>query len=368
MIENKNYEKEYQELTNDFHVKLLNISLVITFVSFLIEVIYYPLCLKAEMVLLPFGDYVIMFIIRPTVINLIAYFVAKYSYKKHEAKKRRQTMVPINLIIFICANTVITHAVFGSLYAIYVIPILLTIIYGDIILTKKILLNTIAISIISYYIISIDPYTVHADIFLFNVALSLLLMFISYLIAVAIIKYEHKKEEILIESFVQNAKLEDEANHDGLTKLYNHNAFEKILEENLNNKSYRGLQLAIIDIDFFKRVNDTYGHEAGNVVLVKFAELIKRYENNDIKPARYGGEEFAMIFNGLTSQEAYSIIDKLKTDMSMIRFPELNNENITFSAGIAEHIDELTMTELIKKTDEALYFSKKNGRNQINIA
>lgn len=362
---NKNLKNDYELLVKDFEKKLINISLVVIMIQFLIEVIYFPMCFFSEMIQIPIMEYILVFIARPTIVNLLAYAFANYSYGKYK-KENRNKIVPINLIIFMSMNIVFTHSVFGALYAIYIIPVLLTIVYGDLKITKRILGFTIVGSLISYILIPFDSYTTTSDNYLFNVILSYVLIICSYVITKVIIEYIAKKEKILSDSFAENIQLKDELEHDGLTNLYNHSAFMGILDT--LTKENKDINMAILDIDFFKKVNDTYGHEAGNVVLKAFAELLKSYESQKIKPARYGGEEFAILFDGFSSDDVFLIIEKIRKDLEAIKFKELKNNNVTFSAGIAKYSSDLDITNFIEKADFALYKSKKNGRNQTTMS
>lgn len=365
-MENKNFQGDYNKLSTNFQKKLINMALMITIISFLIELIYLPLCYFGKMIIVPIPQYIYTFIIRPTILCLIGYFIAKYLYDKNEGNEYKQKIIPINLFVFICLNLVMTHAIFSCLYPIYIIPILLTIIYGDISITRKIFVNTLWISFIGFSLMFLDTTIVVPQRYFFSVILCYVLIFCSYFIARTIIKYEKSKEKILIDSFMENIQLIDKVNHDGLTNLYNYNAFINLLENELK-KEQENTHVAILDIDFFKKVNDTYGHEAGNVVLCKFAELLKSYESENIKPARYGGEEFILMFNGLLTNDVYRIVESIRKDISKISFKELNDKGITLSAGITKAQSKLETKELIEKADNALYMSKNNGRNQTTI-
>lgn len=362
---NKNLKKDYELLAKDFEKKLINISLIVIMIQFLIEVIYFPMCLFSGMIQVSIIEYILVFIARPTLINLLAYAFAKYSYGKYK-KESRNKIVPINLIIFISMNIVFTHSVFGALYTIYIIPILLTIVYGDLKITKKILCFTIVGSLISYILVPFDKYTTTPENYLFNVILSYVLIACAYIITKVIIEYIAKKEKILSDSFAENTQLKEELEHDGLTNLYNHSAFMEMLKA--LTEEGKNINMAILDIDFFKKVNDTYGHEAGNVVLKAFAELLKSYESQKIKPARYGGEEFAILFDGFSNDDVFNIVEKMRKDLETIKFKELKNNNVTFSAGIAKYSTDLDITNFIEKADFALYKSKKNGRNQTTMS
>ncbi|WED42763.1 diguanylate cyclase [Legionella cardiaca] len=155
---------------------------------------------------------------------------------------------------------------------------------------------------------------------------------------------------------------------DSLTGLLNHSSFLKRLELELNysRQSNFLLSLIMIDIDHFKKVNDTYGHPFGDIVIKKLATLLTlRLRNQDIV-GRYGGEEFAILLPKTNAQESKKIIEDIRQQFSQDYFPN-TSFSATFSAGIAQMSQDSNMKELVNQADQALYEAKHLGRNQIVI-
>jgi diguanylate cyclase (GGDEF)-like protein len=159
---------------------------------------------------------------------------------------------------------------------------------------------------------------------------------------------------------------------DALTKMYNRHYLYEIAEKILaqSKRLNYPLTLAIFDIDFFKKINDKYGHLAGDIVLKSFASLLmNRVRKTDIV-VRYGGEEFVAIFPETDSKRAFEIIESIRSfveDMK-ISIEESKFISITVSAGVAEYDFNETLDQLIKRADQALYLAKDRGRNRIEIA
>lgn len=166
--------------------------------------------------------------------------------------------------------------------------------------------------------------------------------------------------------------LSERLNTDGLTGLYNHTAFQDRLKKLFDNYQTHNhfFSIAILDIDFFKKVNDKYGHLKGDEVLKTFANLIKESIRANDFPARYGGEEFGIIFSGTNKYQAKKILERLRDNVKKVEFTsEKEKFSITFSAGIAEINSNLSNTaDLIRLADEAMYFSKNTGRDRITLA
>jgi diguanylate cyclase (GGDEF)-like protein len=143
------------------------------------------------------------------------------------------------------------------------------------------------------------------------------------------------------------------------------------MEHSFNLFKTKGISfsLVILDLDHFKKLNDTFGHQAGDSVLKEFAEILKsQLRKADDVAFRYGGEEFAVIARGAKSEHIKRSMDRIldRVRETTLQF-ETKTIRFTFSAGIEEVSPELDKTELIKRADAALYYAKRNGRNQIVI-
>ncbi|MBQ8168501.1 GGDEF domain-containing protein [bacterium] len=156
---------------------------------------------------------------------------------------------------------------------------------------------------------------------------------------------------------------------DPLTGLYNRRHFEESLErEFLRASRYKNnLSFAIIDVDFFKKINDTYGHSAGDYVLKEVAYLILQCFRKTDMVFRYGGEEFAVIITETPLERAVIPLERLRKLIEEYPFNYYSKDiKVTVSIGISE-VNEKTETvhNLFENADKALYKAKESGRNQI---
>jgi diguanylate cyclase (GGDEF)-like protein len=161
---------------------------------------------------------------------------------------------------------------------------------------------------------------------------------------------------------------------DALTPAYNHRFFQEALSKEISRHARTGheLGLALLDIDNFKKVNDTFGHPVGDDILKGLvAELMTNARDTDVV-ARYGGEEFAIIFPDTPAHSARDAANRLRALVESRVFapPQLGKTlHITVSVGIAVYPqDGLTPADLISRADAALYFAKKNGKNRVAAA
>ena len=162
---------------------------------------------------------------------------------------------------------------------------------------------------------------------------------------------------------------------DPLTKLYNRRFFfdaaVKELERTQRDKSLtKMLSLAILDIDLFKKVNDTYGHRAGDFILVELGNLLKTGIRKYDIIARYGGEEFIALFVNCDKVEAFNILNRLKDRFAAKNFEfESHSIKCSFSCGLVQINEcthkQVTIDSLVKMADARLYLAKRAGRNRI---
>jgi len=168
---------------------------------------------------------------------------------------------------------------------------------------------------------------------------------------------------------LRNALLYDKAVTDGLTRLYNHNHFQDSLQNQfLISKRYgRKLSLVMLDIDHFKKVNDDHGHQTGDLVLVKIAQMLKKKCRDADRAYRYGGEELAIIMPDTDCREALVGGERLREDIQTYPFTTFKGEplSLTASLGISTLTEKIGKKEdMVWQADQALYQAKREGRNK----
>lgn len=163
------------------------------------------------------------------------------------------------------------------------------------------------------------------------------------------------------------AKMAEMSTVDELTKLHNRRYFIEALEGEFERASRYEIEMALImvDLDHFKKINDTYGHPSGDMVLSKIGGILKKHVRRNDIACRYGGEEFAVILSNVSRENIYAAYDRFREMVSEHLFEyESNQFHITVSIGIAFSNDAESANDLLSQADQALYQAKDTGRNK----
>jgi diguanylate cyclase (GGDEF)-like protein len=178
-----------------------------------------------------------------------------------------------------------------------------------------------------------------------------------------------RANSIITDLTMQVKVLERNSNLDALTKVFNRRALTTYLSNlcKKENAEYN-LHLLILDIDDFKKINDTYGHIAGDKILIFIANILKKTLRDGDKVFRYGGEEFVIILNRITADACLEIANRI---LGLVRNNQLiykgESLNVTMSIGTTKFYKGDTPDSLIDRADKALYKSKTGGKNQMNM-
>jgi len=177
-------------------------------------------------------------------------------------------------------------------------------------------------------------------------------------------KFREKIEELFGTMKESISLLYELAIRDEKTGLYNNKFFETILDMEIEKVKRRQqkLSLFLIDIDFFKKINDTYGHLKGDEILIRLAKIIKKQIRKSDVAARFGGEEFFVLFPETDLKKARKIISRLRTAVKSDRI--LKKHGVTFSGGLTEFKKRDTKKTFKQRADKALYKAKQSGRDK----
>lgn len=176
---------------------------------------------------------------------------------------------------------------------------------------------------------------------------------------------------LVIEKIKRFRQLRDMMLHDSLTGAFNHTSIKNLMDSEISRSRREGhnMVVAMLDIDWFKKVNDTYGHPAGDRVLRDLSHLLHRRLRHSDSVGRYGGEEFMVVLGNTDINTALQVLNGIREHFAKIIHEESDKQfQVTFSAGIAQLSDFSDGKQLVSAADDALYRAKEAGRNRICLA
>jgi diguanylate cyclase (GGDEF)-like protein len=166
-------------------------------------------------------------------------------------------------------------------------------------------------------------------------------------------------------------RLEDLATTDGLTGLLNKRALTDVARHKLKaaERFKKPLSLLVCDIDHFKKVNDNYGHDIGDVVIKGFSDVLKRVKRDTDSVGRFGGEEFVLVCEQTDARGAELLAERIRAELASVVFHTPQGQlSVTCSVGVSTFPTAgQDWEQLFKATDEALYVSKRGGRNRVTL-
>ncbi len=346
----------------------IRIAFFLSAVNLFLEITMSILLIKQhpELIKLDLTSYCMLYIVVPSLINFTCCILGGLLASSNRFSERKRNYIAVLTLSGICFTMSCVHNVYSVLSCTLCFPIYVSVLFSDKEMTKK-------ISIISFFMVCIS--TVFAgfdgranDKLLFvDLFITIDLVVSSYLIARYLLRLEIEKHILLKESNLKQIQLTEQLKYDALTGLYNMSTFYSMLSTAIEREKIP-FSVAVIDIDDFKKVNDTYGHDNGNSVLIYLARLLETHCCAMGDVFRYGGEEFTVIFRNMTAQEVKPVMEDMQHIFEKYQFEFSNQSGITFSCGIDTALDkQMKPRDLFNRADEAMYEAKASGKNMTVI-
>ncbi len=349
-------------LIEKYRERLLKVHLATVAIVSFVEILAYFVFVHLEMEPLSFRSrYLWMGVIIPIIINTVTHMLAR----KISHSEKVKAEVKNNSVIYAAFVTTFVVSLFHRDYIVtscaFVFPVILSAMYNDV----KILKKSVVLAIVS---LTATVAVLFAENKLdMTTAMNVMVLYgfvaVSYLSGDLSIRFSQSNFLLIEEQADANDALERMLDLDPMTGLFNHETFYEKLEIAMKDKK---CTLAMIDIDNFKSVNDTYGHDEGDDVLKALSGILKECCTPTDYACRYGGEEFAVIFCGKTVSEAEKIVSEMLKRFREYSF-EFTDKKYTFSCGITGLNNNDTAETFFDRADDLLYTSKKNGKNRITF-
>ncbi|MGY4758293.1 GGDEF domain-containing protein [Paenibacillus caseinilyticus] len=294
----------------------------------------------------PAWEFIVQSIVRPTLLFVAIMALSEWGYRKLSMSSPLIVIFTGHLLITV---GVWVHAVVDSILLIYVLPLLVSVFYFQ----KKYVYLASALNLASFLLL-----------YLLNPILYERTSGVEVMTTVLLLGYG--SPYVAAKIMDRGVDLMRDLKTDALTGLYNHITFHGFLDRALERQQAGagGAMLAVMDIDHFKSVNDTYGHRAGDFVLRRVAAIIQSRIGPDDTAARYGGEEFALLMPSRSEQEAYALCEDIRLQLAAAAHQELDGRAVTISVGLCRLRPGMDKEAWFQRADALLYRAKREGRNR----
>ena len=352
--------KKIRELMIDFMLYAWVILSIIDFV-------FYLVFLYQDLLSYPPKSYFLIKVILPFLINGAIFCfssVVNSSYGYTEDGKNRICGVGLTLI---CTVISLFHSSFVILWLLPCFGLVYSVVFQDKLVKRIIFVITLMAIIAS----SITNHIVFGELplqfLLESAVIGCIFSSIVYVSANILYDFFINAESMIEESDEKQKSYEERLKHDVLTKVYSRYYIDNYLVKKFKDLSlHKPVSLAMTDIDNFKHVNDTYGHENGDEVLKRIFDVSQIMDSDTVTVARFGGEEFLFMFTDEDVTKHRVQMEEFRKAFSEQAYP-FTDEHFTISAGLVTSYGSIPFDEVLAIADKALYASKSNGKNQTTI-
>lgn len=355
-----NIEEKWRELIFKACVVVVIASMILEIGSYVIEAANGGLFMDP-------GVYRIRFIYIPLAVNWIGIILTYFNINNPNRSKRVKNTWAAVLLVLVCTNLMMVHYVYAPLLCLPVVGILVSTVFSDNTLLLGLSIYTVVAEVVAciegYFELRMGDPQLFSD-----TGIAVATIAISYFAGRLIIKFNAEHiEKITMESIVDQ-ELENSVKIDPLMNINNKTTIRDFLSDQIRKYSDdKPMAILIIDIDDFRLVNDEYGYQKGDEVLVKLAELIKNFDEPDIEPFKYGGEEILVFLGNRNEEQAKVTANKLLEQAREIKYSFAPEKTITFSGGLQMYETGVPFGQWIALADSKLFNAKKNGKNHIDF-
>ena len=304
--------------------------------------------------------YLLKYLVAPSGCNLAICAAAVLLMRSRQSDKWK--MYAVSLLTVVMAFLVYSfHSVFYPLFLVFVIPMLLTTAYGERKLTTVTGVTCVISKAASDLFLRWDPqetYVLSSRDALVNFGLSLVLLALFYVVCLQLLTVEQEKNEASINLERERQRYQEEAVTDSLTRVGNRQALRAAFQRMEEMQDSQRYFLAMMDLDDFKQLNDTFGHSQGDRYLQAMGEVLRQVATDRIQPFRFGGDEFCVLFRDCGREEVYSVCRSIQ---ERFRREEIHwlCKSVSVSIGAAEHLRGERPARLLDRADTALYQAKQ---------
>ncbi len=329
--------------------------------TFLAECVYGWFFLSTGTLKSSLSVYVVKFIAIPSVLNAAFLGLDLWALRSGRLTQTAKSYTVSLVFAAICTVIYTGHRSAYSINYILTGSLFLTIVYGNYRLTFATMLLSLSTSLASRHFIKWDTeaiVVIRDSIDIANYSISVLVFLAFFAISALIIRFERAKSAAGLQKELERHALQRRVQIDELTGIRNRNGLRRAIGAMEADSSGSEYIFAMIDIDNFKPLNDTYGHTTGDSCLVEFGRILAA-RCGDAIPFRYGGDEFCILFKDVPLERALGVCERIREDLRAVRLAHADGMKLTASIGLSRYARGTAPAALIADTDKALYESKR---------
>jgi len=354
-------ESEYRRIDTSWLSLHYNTFALLVFFGVLVECVLGVSLYLSGYIEISLDRYILKYIAVPFFTNLFLLLAGTLLIHMPRLSQSTKTYFVSLLFVGVCFVFYSAHIIFNSLFLIFTLPILLTVVYGDYTLTTITSFVAICLKIVADLYVRWDPKMGNPLVDRFastNFLISLCVLFAFYMACIVVIRFERAKISASIQKEIERHQMQLRLLTDELTGIYNRTALRSAFQRMEEDEDSTSYAFIMIDLDNFKKLNDTLGHDKGDQCLREFGNVLKKRCTGGAV-FRFGGDEFCVLFQNQTTEQIKLICEKIQDDL---RKSTLNQSGIllTASFGIASYKPQMSARELLQNADAALYHSKKS--------
>lgn len=329
--------------------------------SFLVECVLGPILYFLGYSSIPLHSYLLKYIAAPFTVNLLLIAAGHIVMRSRSLKQIVKVYTVSLLFVAACFVLSAVHNMFDTLYFVFAVPVLMTVVYGDYALTTAVFAVGTAAKLTAELFVKWDPdipSPLQNGMDTINLIIATCILLAFYFACIIVIRFEREKNTASIEKEIERFKMRRKLITDELTQVYNRTALRSAFQDMEEDDKPGIYVLAMMDMDNFKTLNDTLGHQKGDENLREFGAILKNSCGNAL-PVRFGGDEFCVLFKNVSAQEAANIcagVQRRLKEHSMAKY----GIPVSVSVGIAAYKRRMPASQLIRNSDAALYKAKES--------
>ena len=365
---NKNNIAAIQEEYRRVDSKWLKMQyqLIIYLVLFVtaVELVMFFVLQSLGMVFTSNEKYLLKYLAVPFMGNFTLMMIAAKTLQSKKKTEKRKIYI-ITAVLSVMAYWIYNiHMVFPVVAMVFLIPMLLTVVYAD----QRLTAMTAALCVLGKAGADLFPFWVPerrialqqaAEKVDFGLSLAILLIF--YGICAFMILVEKEKTDAAIRLEQERQRYQAEAITDQLTRVWNRQALRQMFQRMTEDETEERYFLAMMDLDDFKYLNDTYGHSQGDRHLKALGQVLLELSEEQVTPFRFGGDEFCVVFRGCEPERVEAVCRTIQARYAEVEV-EQEHQTVSVSIGVAEYQKKEAPTQLLDRADKALYHAKQQAR------